>query len=58
MNILTQCLLFTRVNGKNLHLPVPPGPRELRPKQASASPGGEPSCVDGWREEGAGCREG
>ena len=40
------------MNGKNLHLPVPPGPRELRPKQASASPGGEPSCEDGWREEG------
>lgn len=41
------------MNGKNLHLPVPPGPRELRPKQASASPGGEPSCEEGWREEGA-----
>lgn len=58
MNILTQCLLFTRVSGKNLLLPVPPGPREPWPKQASASPGGEPSRADGWREEGAGCREG
>lgn len=55
MNISLQCLLFTDVNGKNLHLPVPPRPRELRPKQAKAPPGGEPSC--GWLEgEGRRCR--
>lgn len=33
MNILIQCLLFTHMNGENLHLPVPPVHKELQHKQ-------------------------
>lgn len=39
------------MNGKNSHLPVPPGPENCGPNK-QAPPLGESPAADGWREEG------
>lgn len=47
MNLSISCLLFTHMNGENLHLPVPPVPIELQPRQRH--PQRAQLCTGAWR---------